>query len=1263
MLSPAFAVNNKNYTASVSSGVQTLMVTPTANDPGALVVVNGLQGGTSFPVPLIYGINMIPVQITSVDGTVTNSYTIAVTRLPGDATLASLNINNRTLSPVFSKNIKNYAVTVNGGDQFITLAATATDPLASIMVNGAYNPNGSISLPVPLNYGVNYFDVQVTSSDGALTNTYTVAVTRPANDATLANISLSDGVISPAFNSLIKNYMVTVPGSVQMLMVTPTANDQNASVFVYGNYIPPGAPYPVPLNYGTNAIQVRVTSVDGSVSNTYSLLVFRLANDATLANLTLSDGTLSPVFSANITNYTATVGGSVQTLTLAPSANDPNASVTVNGNYIPPGAAFPVSLNYGSNAMQVRVTSVDGTASRTYNLLVNRLANDATLANLALSDGALSPVFSANITNYTATVGGSVQNIAFMPFANDPQANVTVNGSAVFYGNFSPPFSLSYGANNFSVAVTAPDGTTKKNYNVAVTRLSDDATLSNLAVSAGKLSPVFSSANLNYADTVANAVTSLTLTPTLSNFTSTVTVNGINVASGSASASIPVAIGTYKINVVGKAQDGTQKTYTIKLTRLSNYSALTSLIVSQGRLSPAFITANLNYTDTVANTVSGLTVTPTLSNTTSTMTVNGIPLASGAVSPVIPLAVGANDVTILLKAQDGSLKTYSLKVIRVPAKSALLNLTVSQGKLSPAFAITNLNYTDTIANAVTGLTITPVIYYAGATVTVNGTTVASGSPVSIPVAIGTYNIYVIVKATDGTSSTYTIKVTRLSNYSALTSLIVSQGKLSPVFTTGNLNYTDTVANTVSGLTVTPTLSNTTSTMTVNGTSVASGAASANIPVVVGLNNITILLKAQDGTLKTYTVTVFRLPAKSALLNLTVSQGKLSPLFVNTNFIYTDTVANAITSLNVTPVVYYAGATVTINGTQVASGSPATIPVAVGTYNINVIVKAADGTSGTYVIKITRLSNYAALTSLIVSQGKLSPVFTTANLNYTDTLANAVTSLTVTPTLSNTTSTVTVNGVAVASGSSSASIPVAVGTYNINIVAKAQDGTLKTYIIKVTRLSNYSALTSLIVSQGKSSPVFTTANLNYTDTLANAVSGLTVTPTLSNTTSTVTVNGISVASGTASAVIPIAVGLNNITILLKAQDGTPKTYSIVVKRLTPAGLNSIYTPGTGSNATPLIAALSNEKVIANNILSPNGDGINDIWVVKNIAFYPDNRVNVYDQSGKVVFTTKNYANNWDGSYHGSVIKEGTYFYLIELGNGKIEKGFITVVSDR
>jgi len=74
-------------------------------------------------------------------------------------------------------------------------------------------------------------------------------------------------------------------------------------------------------------------------------------------------------------------------------------------------------------------------------------------------------------------------------------------------------------------------------------------------------------------------------------------------------------------------------------------------------------------------------------------------------------------------------------------------------------------------------------------------------------------------------------------------------------------------------------------------------------------------------------------------------------------------------------------------------------------------------------------------------------------------------------------------------------------------------------------------------------------------------------------------------------------------------------------------------------------------------------VNDTWIVKNIEFYPNNKVTVYDRTGIVVYTKQGYANDWAGTYHGAILNQGTYYYLVDLGNGSTLRGFITVVRDR
>ena len=77
----------------------------------------------------------------------------------------------------------------------------------------------------------------------------------------------------------------------------------------------------------------------------------------------------------------------------------------------------------------------------------------------------------------------------------------------------------------------------------------------------------------------------------------------------------------------------------------------------------------------------------------------------------------------------------------------------------------------------------------------------------------------------------------------------------------------------------------------------------------------------------------------------------------------------------------------------------------------------------------------------------------------------------------------------------------------------------------------------------------------------------------------------------------------------------------------------------------------DGLIVNDVLSPNGDFINDTWTIFNIERYPDATVKVYNRWGNEVFASKNYNNDWRGDSDGKTLPQGSYFYQVNPGNGE------------
>lgn len=133
----------------------------------------------------------------------------------------------------------------------------------------------------------------------------------------------------------------------------------------------------------------------------------------------------------------------------------------------------------------------------------------------------------------------------------------------------------------------------------------------------------------------------------------------------------------------------------------------------------------------------------------------------------------------------------------------------------------------------------------------------------------------------------------------------------------------------------------------------------------------------------------------------------------------------------------------------------------------------------------------------------------------------------------------------------------------------------------------------------------------------------------------------------------ATGLNSTTI--SNPIATPKTTTTYTVEVT----NRF---GSKTKVSITVSVREDFNITPSNILTPNGDGENDGWIIENLAAYPNNKVTIIDRTGKLIYTKINYTNDWNGTFNGIALPEGTYFYVISLNNGAGEKkGYITIIN--
>lgn len=555
------------------------------------------------------------------------------------------------------------------------------------------------------------------------------------------------------------------------------------------------------------------------------------------------------------------------------------------------------------------------------------------------------------------------------------------------------------------------------------------------------------------------------------------------------------------------------------------------------------------------------------------------------------------------------------------------------------------------------------------------TGIISGTPTKAAAAAN-YTVFAY-NSTNGTGTTVNISVTTPNPY--LNKIVLSTGSLLvPVAGTSDFNYTATVDPGTSSIAVTPYTQVASTTVTVNANTVASGSPSPAITLnAIGTPTIINLIStaADNLTKRTYSISVSRTGSSNATMKSIVPNTGTTlvllgagPASVN----YSTSVDLSATTIALTciPVDINASVTVSANGVPYpATTGP--IPLnAAGATLITMTVTAADGvTTKTYSLSVTKTgsSNANRGTIALNPTSTLLVVPGTSNLQYTTTVSPSVSSVTVTATTADPFAAIKVDNTPVAAGVASGPIVLnAIGTTTlIDVLITAQDGvTTKLYTITVSRTGSSNAgLKTITLNPAVPLTMVGTGpgNYNYTATETVGTTSVTLTETPVDANTTVTVNGNPVTNGVQSGPIAVGAGPNTIDVLSTAEDGvTTKLYVITVA--VPPGT----TPFIPNMLNALQQPAAADGIIVHHGVSPNGDGIDDVFKIDGLLAYPDNKVTIVNSNGIVVYQAKGYNNVskvFDGhSLSGKMQRSGTYFFTLDYsagGEAKHTSGYLVL----
>lgn len=331
------------------------------------------NGSSSNVVTLVGGENVITIKRTYLN--ISKEYKLIINK-KGEAKLKSLVPSAGSLSPAFDSDTYDYEITVPTAQTTIAFTPTSIDSASTIKVDGTVVKSGKKSASIELDEGENEIQIKVETEEG-IKGTYNIVVNRTERErsAQLSSLKLTKGTLSPSFNKGIYEYTATVDNNVTSIGITAVTVDPTATITIDGDEIPSGATSPnISLDEGANVISVKVKDDKGNIK-TYAVTITRKypKSNGNLSSLSVTNGTISPVFDPETYLYSVKVARSVEKVKVKFTAQNDKTTITIDDKKYASGQQSDyINLDLGANLVTVVVTAEDGKSTTTYKLSIIR---------------------------------------------------------------------------------------------------------------------------------------------------------------------------------------------------------------------------------------------------------------------------------------------------------------------------------------------------------------------------------------------------------------------------------------------------------------------------------------------------------------------------------------------------------------------------------------------------------------------------------------------------------------------------------------------------------------------------------------------------------------------------------------------------------------------------------------------------------------------------------------------------------------------------
>ena len=939
-----------NFIAKVGRIFEELDVSAVSGFKLAKVSINGgtyeVQTNTAT-VDMSKDPTIVPIIIKAQDGITTEEYTLTVEKLNSNVGLKSVTIDG--VKPIASTTEDNaYDIKLDYITKGIEVIAISEDEFAEVKINDFIFEESVSTQNINVTRSEMTVLITVKAQDGVTEEQYKVYVHGIPDVADIKQIVVNGEEAS--FNEETNTFVAKVNKSITDINMSIVPEDLKAKVAYENEDAVTGTlTKSVIKSEEEMIVNLTVTAQDQMTINTYKLIIKNKSSNTNL-NIVQVDG--NNVVKDNKGTYIATIGYNTQSIDVYAEAADENAKVSINGSeYVLKGNTVTVPTRVTETPVKITVMAEDGTLDE-YELTIRKMSNNTNLSELYVDDELIEKDSDGK---YVVKIGNKEQ-VTIKAVAENENTLVTIDGLEEAVQTTTSLVEIAEEEKIVKVKVVAEDGSSEE-HEVVLKQFSSDNTV--LSVEAEGIEDEFveRTSDLVYTIEVPNTMTDVNLTVTANNEFAKVKIQNSDYTDVKATKNITITEKETEVPFTIKAENGLEQVYTV-IIKLENDIRLNSIIVEEKE---AVLEEDGKYHVGVNNELTKAILAVDAKNNDAIVSVDGIGEQSGSSSFEIPMDESEVEVIVTVRDPEKSerYKEYVVVITKLDSDTTLESLRVDNND-----AILQENgYIAEVLIKDESYTIVARSNSNNAWIQIEDSEfkLKENSYTIDLTGVKTKDITVKVRSESGNIENYTLTIKKVSNNTELDYITVNGIETKA---NGKDDYTMFVDTTVNSVTIEAVTKDENAKIKADSTDEQLHSTSITLNLESGMSSTELLVTAENGDTKTYTVNVLKKSTDTSLETIKVD-GTLAKVMDDNYIVKTK---EELSSIVVKASSEYAKLTIEDIAYETAEATHEK-ELTTRTTEIKIKVTAQAGNEQIHTLVITKISTNTNITSLKLG-GKL-----------------------------------------------------------------------------------------------------------------------------------------------------------------------------------------------------------------------------------------------------------------------------------------------------